>query len=286
MKEDPWTELDKRKSEFLEFAISSAKAAGKIHMNLYNSNHDIEWTNRVHFRTEADTQVSAMLRKQLSETYPHHNIHSEESKDHVTRSPFTWIDDELDGTIAYTRRYFDGFCFSRALCIGLNPVLGVVYMPLKDYLYTGIIGEASALNGRKINVNDTDSLNKVLMSFYSGKELGGKKGFRSSHLPFLVKAMEDPSIMTDVGFACASASLCFVADGRLEACLATGLDAEDMAAASVILCGAGAKVTNLKLEQWKLGNKSIFTANPKVYELLVEKFKDVTAQHITKWGVV
>ncbi len=286
MHPDPWTEFIQRKSEFLEFATASAKAAGKIHMDLYDSNHDIEWTGRVHFRTEADTRVSAMLRKQLAETYPEHNIHSEESDDHKTDSPFTWIDDELDGTIAYTRRYFDGFCFSRALCIGSDPVLGVIYMPFKDYLYTGVAGEPSRLNGKQIKVNNADSLNKVIMSFYSGKELKNKQGFRTSHLPFLVKAMENPCIMTDVGFACAVASLSFVADGRLEAVLATGLDSEDIAAAAIILKGAGAKVTNLELKPWKVGYKSILAANPIIHELLVNKFRDETAEHISRWGVV
>lgn len=286
MSKNPWTEFRERKSEFLEFAISSAKAAGKIHMDLYDSNHDIEWTGRVHFRTEADTQVSAMLRKELAETYPTHNIHSEEAESHETESAFTWVDDELDGTIAYTRRYFDGFSFSRALCIGTKPVLGVVYMPLKDLLYTGVVNEPSKLNGLKIRVNGANSLNQVVMSIYSGKELAGKPGFRSSHLPFLIKAMEDPGIMTDVGFACASASLCFVADGRLEACLATGLELEDMAAAVVILEGAGAKVTNLKLEPWQIGNKSILTANPLIHGLLANKLKDVISEHSTRWGVI
>lgn len=286
MKQSAWSEFNERKFEFLEFAVASAKAAGKIHMNFYNSNHDIEWTGRVHFRTEADIQVSAMLRKQLSETYPNHNIHSEEEKDHNAGSQFTWVDDELDGTIPYARRFFDGFSFSRALCIDSRPVLGVVYMPLKDFLYTGVSGEPSKLNGEKIKVNKSDSLNKVVMSLYSGKELGGKQGFRSSHLPFLAKVMEDPGIMTEVGFACASASLCFVADGRIEACLATGLGPEDMAAAVVILKGAGAKVTNLKLEPWSLGNKSILTANPIIHELLSNRLKDTATEHFTKWQVV
>ncbi|MDO8496731.1 MAG: hypothetical protein Q7S43_04770, partial [bacterium] len=65
MNKEALIEFQKRKSEFMKFAISSARAAGKIHMELYNSNHDIEWTGRVHFRTEADTRVSEMLREQL-----------------------------------------------------------------------------------------------------------------------------------------------------------------------------------------------------------------------------
>lgn len=286
MNQSAWSEFNERKLEFLDFAIASAKAAGKIHMNFYNSNHDVEWTSRVHFRTEADIQVSTMLRKQLSKIYPSHNIHSEEEKDRNTDSPFTWVDDELDGTIPYTRRFFDGFSFSRALCIDSRPVLGVIYMPLKNFLYTGVFDEPSKLNNEEIRVNKTDSLNKVVMSLYSGKELRGKSGFRSSHLPFLAKAMEDPGIMTDVGFACASASLCFVADGRIEACLATGLEPEDMAASVVILKGAGAKVTNLKLEPWSLGNKSILTANPIIHKLLSHRLKDVMTEHLAKWEVV
>jgi fructose-1,6-bisphosphatase/inositol monophosphatase family enzyme len=286
MNKEALVEFQRRKAEFMEFAISTAKAAGKIHMELYNSNHDIEWTGRVHFRAEADTKVSEMLREQLAKTYPDHNIHSEESEDYKTGSPFKWVDDELDGTIGYTRRFFDGFAFSRALCIDSTPVLGVVYMSLKNYLYTGILGEPSQLNNKPIRVSPTDKLNKSIMVFGGGKEIPGKEGFKLSHFPFLLKAMEQPSIMTDVGFACGTASLCFVADGRLEASLFTSAEDEDIAASAVILEGAGATVTNLALEPWRLGNKSVLAANPVIHDQLATKFKDVISNHIDKWGII
>ena len=286
MNKETLIEFRKRRVEFMEFAISSARAAGKIHMELYDSDHNVEWTGRVHFRVEADTRVSKMLREQLAKTYPDHNIHSEESEDHKTKSPFTWVDDELDGTIGYTRRFFDGFGFSRALCIDSTPVLGVVYMPLKNYLYTGILGEPSFLNGKIIKVNTTNLLTKSLMVIGSGKEIAGKEDFRLSHLPFLLKAWESPSIMGDIGFACGTASLCFVADGRLEASLFTSAEDEDIAASAVILQGAGAKVTNLALEPWRLGNKSVLAASPVIHDQLANKFKDVISNHIDKWGII
>ena len=278
---DAWNEFRARRYEFLEFAVASAKRAGKIIMELYNSDHKIEWTNRTHFRSEADTKVSAMLREELARIYPGHNVRSEESDNYNANSLFTWIDDELDGTIPYTRRYFDGFCFSRALCIGTNPVLGVIYMPCKDLLYTGVACELSRLNGQIIRVSSVNSLNEVLMGFCSGKEI------RSSHLPFLVKAMEEPnSIMTNIAFACAAAELCFVADGRIEAYLGTSLAPEDMAAAVVILRGAHAKVTNIVGMPWQLGHKSILAANQTIHHLLTNKLRGVIQQHYAQWGVL
>lgn len=283
---NPWQKFEKRQEEFLEFAVDSAKAAGKIHMDLYNSDLEVEWTSRAHFRTEADIKVSAMLRARLANTYPAHSIHSEESEDHITGNPFTWVIDELDGTISYVRRFDDNFCFAMALCINTKPVLGVVYMPHKGLMYTGLTGQPSRLNGKEIRVSNANSLNKVIMTFYSGKEVKGKEGFRASHIPFLVRAMESPSILTDIGCACAAASLCFVADGRIESCLITGSAPEDIAAASVILRGAGAMVTNLKLEPWQIGHKSILTANPVIHGLLADKLKNELKEHIAKWGVI
>lgn len=286
MNHEAVVEFKRRKEEFMKFAIASAKAAGKIHMELYNSDHSIEWTGRVHFRVEADTRVTEMLREQLAKTYPDHNIHSEESEDHKTKSPFTWVDDELDGTISYARRFFDGWGFSRALCIERTPVLGIVYMALRDHLYAGVIGEPSRLNNKPIRVSPTNNLDKTIMSFGGGKDILGKEGFRFSHLPFLMKAMEKPSIMTDVGFACGTASLCFVADGKIEAALFTGQEDEDIAASAVILEGAGAIVTNLALKPWRLGNKSVLAANPAIHSQLAIKFKDVISGHVEKWGII
>src|SRR3989344_20139 len=291
-----WSEFRDRKLDFLGFAISSARAAGKIQMDLYNSSHSVEWTGRVHFRSETDTRVSAMLRKELAETYPDHNIHSEESVDHKTGSPFTWVDDELDGTIGYVRRLINDFSFCRGLCIHDVPVLGVIIQPKAKRLYVGVIDESSRLytlndnldtiDAQSISVNSTDTLNKVHMSFYGGKEIKGKEKFCETPLDFHRKALRYPDrIACDLGFACASATLCAVADGRQEACLATGLEPEDMTAAVPILRGAGAVGTNIALEPWRLGNKSILTANLVIHAALSNKFKDVITEHIAKWGI-
>ena len=297
MHKSAWSEFNDRRHEFLEFAIASARAAGKIQLALYNSSHSVEWTGRVHFRTEVDTDVSAMLRKELAKTYPDHNIHSEEAADHKTDSPLTWVDDELDGTIGYVRRLINDFSFCRGLCVYDIPVLGVIIQPKAKRLYVGIINEPTKLytlnnnlyviDDQNIRVNATDVLNKVHMSFYGGKEIKGKEEFCETPLDFHRRALKYPDrIACDLGFACASATLCAVADGRQEACLATGLEPEDMAAAVPILQGAGAVVTNIALEPWRLGNKSILTANPIIHAALADKFKDVITEHIAKWGIV
>ena len=50
--------------------------------------------------------------------------------------------------------------------------------------------------------------------------------------------------------------------------MALSLEPWDMAAAAAINREAGAKVTNIRGEEWTLDDKSIFAANPALHEKL------------------
>ncbi len=99
----------------------------------------------------ADLEIDAMLRTRLRTARPGYGWLSEESArvpaaDSAARG---FVVDPIDGT----RAFLDGQTgFSHALAVVEQgvPVAAVVYLPLKDMLYTAALGQGAHLNGVSI----------------------------------------------------------------------------------------------------------------------------------------
>ena len=83
--------------------------------------------------------------------YPSHAFIGEESysagasKDYLVTDAPTWIVDPLDGTVNFTHG-FPMFCVSIALCVRRRPVIGVIYAPLLNQLFSACKGSGAWLN--------------------------------------------------------------------------------------------------------------------------------------------
>jgi myo-inositol-1(or 4)-monophosphatase len=200
--------------------------------------------------------------------FPAHGIHSEEGELLNSESQYRWVVDGVDGTIDLRTGYTDHFSF----CIALadmrrrRPIVGVVNAAARNggEFYSAADGEGAFCNDEPIHVSLLENVNQVLMGVDSGKH------DRAAHLPYLEKLLGPDGISCPMSTGCASVPLCLVASGVLHAYLATSLEPEDMAAAVVIIREAGGKVTNLKGDEWRLGDGSILAANPVLHYNLIQ----------------
>lgn len=64
----------------------------------------------------------------------------------------TWIIDPIDGTANFVRN-MPITCISVGLTINKEQVLGIVFNPFMDELYTAISGEGAYLNGKRIRTS-------------------------------------------------------------------------------------------------------------------------------------
>ncbi|CAK7215822.1 hypothetical protein SCUCBS95973_002608 [Sporothrix curviconia] len=101
--------------------------------------------NSVDLVTEADQAVERMVYARLRADYAHCAFVGEETyvagETHVTDAP-TFIVDPIDGTTNFVHG-FPHACISLGFAVGRRPVVGVVYNPFLDILYTGIQGKGS-----------------------------------------------------------------------------------------------------------------------------------------------
>lgn len=114
---------------------------------------EISHKERQEVVTNVDTLADAAISQVIRAHYPEHSLITEESGTHATASPYTWIVDPLDGTESYIRgQNFAGVTV--ALTRGGQTLVGVVYHPFQDELYSAVAGESSTVNGYPMSVTD------------------------------------------------------------------------------------------------------------------------------------
>ncbi|KZT02238.1 uncharacterized protein LAESUDRAFT_730424 [Laetiporus sulphureus 93-53] len=136
----------------LQFTISLARSAGEIILQgsqaILSSGNVDEKKNSVDLVTEYDVKVEELVKRELGEKYPNFKFIGEESYAAGARPPLTdeatFCVDPIDGTTNFVHG-FPHVCISIGLIYKKTPVLGVIYNPFLDQLYTGVKGQGSYL---------------------------------------------------------------------------------------------------------------------------------------------
>ncbi len=246
--------------EWLDRAVYAAEEAGKVLRNYFGKIKEIDKKSSASdFATEADKKSEEVILKILQNSFPTHAILAEESGTNDQISDFVWMVDPLDGTTNYTHTY--PMC---AISIGLTykgkPILGVVYNPINQELFTGIEGQPSKLNGLPIHVSQTDTLEQSLLAtgfpYVSTPE--------NNNFEFFCKLTENTHGVRRDGSA--ALDLAYVACGRLDGYWEGTIKPWDIAAGIVILKGAGGQVTHYNLEDMILENGKILATNGLIHQ--------------------
>jgi myo-inositol-1(or 4)-monophosphatase len=269
-----------------DFSLNLAREVADFQLAKFRQSHNIEWTSRSHFRTEVDVEIGRLVREKVVTAFPEININSEEDEDRLVGSDYTLVVDELDGTLPFTRMISDHFSFCVALCYRKMPVFGIVIAPQRRQEFTAIIDRGAFCNGEPLHATKISDLGKVIMGLDPGKMLKDIDNSRRSIVPFASKLYGDDGISCFLCSGCASVPLCLVATGQYDAYLATQLEPEDMAAAVAIIGESiGGIVTNLKGEEWKLGDRSILASSDFLHDKLLEFLAPEIEEHLKTFPV-
>ena len=222
--------------EYLEFAKNIASYAGKIMLKYFNQDNGASYKGDKTIVTLADTEINSYLIKRVKEKYPEHSVDGEEEQ--FGKSDYVWVCDPVDGTAMYAR-HIPVAVFSLALVIEGEPVVGVVYDPFTDNMYTAIKGNGAYLNGNIIHVNDImlDDMRSV-----SNMDVWPEAEY---NIFDSLKKLGEKTYFVAVG-SVIRASMC-VASGEFNVAIFPGTKHKncDIAAAKVIVEEAGGKVTDL-----------------------------------------
>lgn len=217
-------------------AITAAYAAGEIILEYKAKGFDVKMNADKTPVTSADIASNNIIQAKLKRRgYP---ILSEETMDDKARleSPAVWIVDPLDGTKAFIEGK-DNFSVAIGLAIQNKAVIGVVYQPVTDTLYTGVVGNGAYKQaGKKIEKLQVNGKGLDAIITHGPAEVRSVMNSRFS----------DIKCTHDVG----SAALYFseIASGSRQAyILAYPQSGQwDTCAAEVILREAGGEITDMQ----------------------------------------
>lgn len=150
----------------LQTATEIAKEAGKQARKWQNQLENVRYKeDSLSYVTEADTQTQQLIVSRLQKAFPEDGFLGEEDNLEPNGEDRVWVIDPIDGTNNYIRGY-PHYCVSIALREGNEYVVGVIYDPLNNELFTGSKGNVAQLNGEHISVADTGKLSDALLSAY------------------------------------------------------------------------------------------------------------------------
>lgn len=222
--------------EYLEFAKDIAKYAGKVMLNYFKKDNQARYKGDNTIVTIADTEINSYLIERVKEKYPTHAVDGEEEQ--FEKSNYVWVCDPIDGTAMYAR-HIPVAVFSLALTIDGEPVVGVVYDPFTDSMYTAIKGKGAYKNGEKMKVSDIelDDMRSV-----SNMDVWPEAEYDMFDA---LKKLGEKTYFVAVG-SVIRASMC-VANGEFNLAIFPGTKHKncDIAAAKVIVEEAGGIVSNL-----------------------------------------
>jgi myo-inositol-1(or 4)-monophosphatase len=220
---------------YLSAAENAALAAGKLLRENFQSRQRVEMFASHDIKLEIDVLAQELISKLLLEEFPAHALYGEEGIVGDQSNDHQWIVDPLDGTV----NYFYGiphFCTSIALRLDNQIVVGVIYDPIRDEMWTGQKGEVSKLNRTPIHVSNRADLAEAVISIglaKTGETI--KTNFR------LIQQMIHRVRKCRV-LGSAALDMAYVACGRLDVYIETGISLWDIAAGCLLVENAGGSV--------------------------------------------
>ena len=240
---------------FLATAIEVVTHAGAIQRARFGTAVRIDKKGAIDLVTEVDLEVERAARALISARFPDHDILAEELGGGALGRSHRWVFDPLDGTTNFAHGV-PIFCSSLALEIDGEAVVGAVFDPNRQELFTTERGVGAWLNGAPLRTSTTASLIDALLV----------TGF-----PYDVHSTLDEVIGLFAAYVSqsravrrlgsAAIDLCWVAAGRMDGFWEERLQPWDTRAGALLVQEAGGRVTGLDGGAWDPAAGHILASN-------------------------
>ncbi len=246
-------------NNMFNLALTAAQSAGQFIVESIDRALNVDFKGRANLVTEVDRKAEELIVNMIKANYSDHQILAEESPPVDTPSPFKWIIDPLDGTTNYVHG-FPFFAVSIALQYQGALILGVVYNPFFEELFTARSRGGAFLNKRKIRVSNTSDLKQSLLVTGFPYELSD---IFYKNMQLFQKFYEKSQGIRRMGSA--AIDLCYTACGRFDGFWEYSLNPWDMAAGSLILHEAGGQLSNFSGEEFSVYGQEILASNSHIH---------------------
>ena len=228
---------DNSQDEFLSVAVELAQQAGRLAVERMTTARSSRKADRT-LVTDADLAAQLLVAEGIASQYADHAVLGEETLPDAPSLPdpaqaeFCWVVDPIDGTRNYARG-FPCFCVSLALLRRGEPIVGVVYDPLRDSVYRASAGGGAFLGERKLSAADNPARGDILIGVPSG---------HNRKMPDAIHAWLDRFNLRNVGST--ALHLAYVAAGCLDVAYCRECYIWDIAAGWLLVREAGGTITD------------------------------------------
>jgi len=254
--------------DWMAVASEAALKAGGILRDNIHGIREITYKGDINLATEMDMRSERAIVEILLAAFPDHGILAEEETTIRNDSGFMWIIDPLDGTTNYAHGYP---CFSVSIALERQGeiILGVVYDPMRNELFSAEKGKGAYLNGNNIHVSAVDTLIKSLLA--TGFPYDRKVSEKNNMDFFHDLLMASQEVRRD---GSAALDLCSVASGRFDGFWELKLKPWDVAAGSLIVHEAGGMVSDLSGTKLDIHGDEILASNGRIHGQMAERLRD------------
>jgi myo-inositol-1(or 4)-monophosphatase len=260
---------------FLTVATQAAEAGGEVLQSFWGKLENVQEKTPGNLVTEADTASERMVLDILKTAFPEHRILAEESgaSGEITSS-YVWAVDPLDGTTNYAH-HFPVFSVSIGLLFEGQPIVGVVYNPITDELFTAGLGLGAFLtqNGQSqsIRVSKTKQVADSLLATgfaYDRREVKDNNYAEFCHFTQVTQGVRR--------LGSAALDLAYVAAGRFDGYWERGLSPWDMVAGIVLVLEAGGQVSGYDQSAINIPSGRVLATNGLLHEAMSQTLSRIT----------
>ncbi len=244
-------------------AETLARAAGTLIGELLTTPRQIQSKGFRDVVTDADFAAQQLITNGLRQQFPTHGFLAEEDNPELpVEGPVQWLIDPVDGTSNYSRGIPD-FCVSIAATVNDEVVVGVIYDPMRDELFSAHRGHGGTLNGQPLQVSPTADLAEAILAM----DLGRQQHIRQRSTETFLRLVHNVRSLRMIGSS--ALTLAWVAAGRIDGHLSHQLSAWDIAAGSLLIHEAGGRITTASNQPLVLGRQvNCLSSNGLLHEQL------------------
>ena len=228
--------------QLLDIAKKTAIMAGKVVLEIYDSGDFTSFQKEDNSPvTSADFKANEIIMLMLQKATPDIPIMSEETEigSLEMRQTWTryWLIDPIDGTQEFIARSGD-FAINIALIENNQPILGVIYWPTGETLYSALKGHGAfkecPVENKQIYVRSLKAPNEDPLIIAISRRQPREK---------VISSLSGERVYQTLPAGSCSLKACFIAEGRADIFLRFGITGEwDTGASHCIVVEAGGKI--------------------------------------------
>ena len=142
--------------------IPIVRISGQFAQGKFGKSEIVNMKDEIDYATDVDLQVEERITSFLQNKFPNHGILSEESGVIAESTDLTWVLDPIDGT-KHFHNNIPLYSIALALKSQKETLLGIVFIPETNEMYTAIKGDGAYRNNKKITIRTDQKISDSML---------------------------------------------------------------------------------------------------------------------------